>query len=54
MSSKQNSVLENLCNKIVDVAHETFTKKYYLVRISQSKNGHIYLIVRKTRDRLLG
>ena len=36
-----------MCEKIVDVVQETFTKKYYSVRISQSKNGNIYLIVRK-------
>ena len=32
---------------LVDVIQETFTKKYYIVRISQSKRGHIYLIIRK-------
>lgn len=45
----KNQILENLCNKIVDVVHETFTRKYYFVKISQSKKGHIYLIVRKKR-----
>ena len=49
----ENSVLEKLCNKIVDVIHETFTQKYYLVKVSQSKKGHIYLIIRKKRGRLL-
>ena len=52
--SKRESVLENLCDKIVDVIHETFTKKYYTIRFSQAKNGNIYLIVRKKRGRLLG
>ena len=47
-------MLEKLCNKIVDVINETFTKKYYFVEISQSKKGHIYLIVRKKRGRLIG
>ena len=42
-----NNALENLCEKIVDVIQETFTKKYYFIKISQSKNGHIYLIVTK-------
>ena len=41
------SVLEKTCENIVDVIHETFMRKYYLVRISQSKREHIYLIVRK-------
>ena len=50
---KENTVLEKLCNKIVDVINETFTKKYYFVEISQSKKGHIYLIVRKKRGRLI-
>ena len=50
----ENSVLEKLCNRKVDVIYETFTKQYYLVKLSQSKKGHIYLIVRKKRGRLLG
>ena len=29
-------------------------KKYYLVKISQSKIGHIFLIVHKKRGRLIG
>ena len=36
-----------------DVIHEMFTRKYYIVKISQSKKYHIYLIERKKRDRLL-
>lgn len=43
----KNEILEKLCYKIVDVVHETFTRKYYFVKISQSKKDHIYLIVRK-------
>ena len=50
---KRESVLAKMCGNIVDVIHETFTRKYYLVRISQSKRGQIYLIVRKKRDGLL-
>ena len=46
-------VLDKLCENFVDVIQETFTKKYYIVRISQSKIGHIYLIIRKKRGRLL-
>ena len=50
----ENNVLEKLCNKIVDVIYKTFTKKCYLVNISQSKKGHIYLIIRKKRGKLVG
>ena len=46
---KENTVLEKLCNKKVDVINEKFTRKYYFVKISLSKKGHIYLIVRKKR-----
>ena len=46
-------VLDKLCENLVDVIQETFTKKYYIVRISRSKRGHIYLIIRKKRGRLL-
>ena len=49
----ENETLENLCNKIVDVVHETFTRKFYFVKILQSKKGHIYLIVRKKKGDLL-
>ena len=49
----ENETLENLYNKIVDVVHETFTRKFYFVKISQSKKGHIYLIVRKKKGDLL-
>ena len=47
-------MLEKLYNKIVDVVYETLTRKYYIVKISQSKKGHIYLLVRKKRGRLIG
>ena len=47
-------MLEKLCNKTVDVINETLTKKYHFVKISQSKKGHIYLIVKKKRGRLIG
>ena len=47
-------MLEKLRNKIVDVINETFTKKYNLAKILQSKKGHIYLIVKRKRGRLLG
>ena len=33
----ENNTLEKMCNKIVDVIYETFTRKYYFVKISQSK-----------------
>ena len=50
----ENNALEKLSNKIVDVIYKTFTKKYYLVKISQSRKGHIYLMAREKRERLLG
>ena len=50
----ENNTLEKMCNKIVDVTYETFTRKYYFVKISQSKIGHVYVIVRKKRGRLIG
>lgn len=50
---KMERVLEKLCENLVDVVHETFTKKYCIVRIPESKRGHIYLIVRSERGRLL-
>ena len=40
-------VLDELCENLVDVIQETFTKTYYIVRISQSKRGCICLIIRK-------
>ena len=52
MTTKYDRVLESLCKKIHDSVHDIFTRKYYLVRISQSKNGQIYLIVRKKTGRL--
>ena len=42
-------VLDKLCENLVDIIHETFTKKYYVVPISQSKRGYIYLIVIKKK-----
>ena len=50
----ENNALEKMRDKIVEVIHETFTSKYFFVKISQSKKGHVYLIVRKKRGRLLG
>ena len=50
----ENKALEKMCNKIVDVIYKTFTPKIYFVKISQSKKGHVYLIVWKKRGRLLG
>ena len=49
----ENNALEKMCNKMVDVTHKTFTRKYYFVKISQSKKGHVYLIVKKKRGGLL-
>lgn len=50
----ENRFMEKVCNKIVDAVCETFTKKYYFVAIFQLKNGHVYLIVRKKRGRVIG
>ena len=45
-------ILEKHCNSIVDVVHKTFIKKYYFVKISQSKLGHIFLIVCKKKRKI--
>ena len=50
----EQDILEKLCNKILDIMHKTFIRKYYFVKISQSKLGHIFLIVRKKTGRLIG
>ena len=42
---KMDLVLDKLCKNLVNVIQETFTKKYYIVRISQTKRGHIYFII---------
>ena len=36
---RQQNILEQLCVKIVDVIGETFSKKYYFVKMLQSKKG---------------
>ena len=46
---KMDLVLDKLCENLVDIIHEMFTKKYYVVTISQSKRGYIYLIVIKKK-----
>ena len=46
----EQDIFEKLCNKIVDVVHETFIRKYYFVKILQSKFGHILLIVRQKKE----
>ena len=46
-------VLDKRYENLVDVIHETFTKKYYIVRIPQSKRGQIYLIVRKNKGKVV-
>ena len=45
----ENKVLDKLCENILDVIYQTFTRKHYLGRIFQSKTGHMYLIVRKKK-----
>ena len=44
---------EKMCDKIVDFIYKTFTRKYYLVKISQLKKKHLYLIVTQKTGRLL-
>lgn len=39
--------LENLCDNIFDAIQGTFVQKHYVTRILQSKNGNIYLLMRK-------
>ena len=50
----ENKTLENLSNKVKDFVHEAMTRKFYFVKISQSKKGHIYLIARKKRGTYWG
>ena len=52
--SRTEETLEKLCNNTVCTINEIFSKRHYIVRISQEKNGNVYLIVNKRRGRLLG
>ena len=45
--------LEKLCDPFVYFSLETFPRKNYQMRISQSKRGNVYIIVRKKTGRLL-
>ena len=47
-------VLDKFGENLVDVIQETFTKMYYIVRISQSKRGHVYLIIKKKKKKKAG
>ena len=47
-------ILEKLCDKIVDAIHESFPSRSFFVKISQAKNGNVYLIVKKKRGRFIG
>ena len=47
-------ISENLCDKIVDVIHELYPLRNFFVNVPQAKNGNIYLIVRKKRERFVG
>ena len=51
---REQDILEKLCDRIVEAVYEKFIKKFYFVKISQLKLGHIFMIVRKKRGRLLG
>ena len=46
-------MLDKRFENLVEVIQETFNKKYYIVRIYQSKRGHIHFIISKNRGRLL-
>lgn len=41
-----NNILNNFYEKII-VIQKTYTGKYYFVKISHSKNRHIYLMIKK-------
>ena len=44
---REQDILEKLCDRTVEAVHEKFIRKFYFVKISHLKLGHIFLIVRK-------
>ena len=51
----ENEILENLCNKIVDIVHETFTKKNLFCQdLAIKKVSYISYYQKKKRERLTG
>ena len=49
----KHQLLDDLCEKFIDSMSEKYSKKVDYMRITQSKNGRIYLIIRKKRGRLI-
>lgn len=49
MERRQQNELENICDNITDAIQGRFVRKHYVTIISQSKNGNIYLIMKKKR-----
>lgn len=49
----KHQLLDDLCEKFIDSMSEKYSKKVDYMRITQSKNGHIYLIIQKKRGRLI-
>ena len=41
----ESIALEKLCNKIVDVIYGTFPRKYYFIKMSQSKKQKKYIFI---------
>ena len=49
----ENQILEKVCNKIIDVVYETFSRKYYFARfLSQKMVIYILLLEKKEGDLL--
>lgn len=49
MERRQQNELENICDNITNAIQGRFVRKHYVTIISQSKNGNIYLIMKKKR-----
>ena len=49
----KHQLLDDLCEKFIDSMSKKYSKKVDYMRITQSKNGRIYLIIRKKRGRLI-
>ena len=49
----KHQLLDDLCEKFIDFMSKKYSKKVDYMRITQSKNGRIYLIIRKKRGRLI-
>ena len=49
----KHQLLDDLCEKFIDFMSKKYSKKVDYMRITQSKNGRIYLIIGKKRGRLI-